>query len=138
MGRVLGLDVGRKRVGVAVSDETQTLASAVGDWPPKSGEVARRLAAYPDPLERVVVGLPLNVDGSDSEQTVRVRGFARRLQAHSSIPVELTDERYSTLTAEEAMLQGGLSRDARKAKSDRQAAVVILQGWLDERKAERG
>lgn len=134
MGRVLGLDVGRKRVGVAVSDETRTIASAVGIWPPKSGEVARRIAAYPEPLEKVIIGLPLNVDGSDSEQTVRVRGFARRLHAGVSMPVEFADERYSTLTAEEAMQAGGLTREERKLKNDQQAAVVILQGWLDEGK----
>lgn len=131
MGRLLGLDVGKKRVGVAVSDETRTIASAVGVWPPKSGEVARRIAAYPDPLDRIIVGLPLNVDGSDSEQTERVRGFARRLQAGIRLPVEFADERYSTLTAEEVMQAGGLSREERKKKSDQQAAVVILQGWLD-------
>ena len=131
MARVIGLDVGRKRVGVAVSDETRTIASPVGNWPPKSGEVARRIAAYPQPLTKVIVGLPLNVDGSDSAQTAHVRGFARRLQAGVKIPVILFDERFSTVTAEAAMLAGGLSRKKRKEKSDRQAAVVILQEWLD-------
>ena len=61
-----------------------------------------------------------------------MRGFVCRLQAKLALPVLLADERYSTLTAEAAMLAGGVSREERRAKSDQQAAVVLLQGWLDE------
>lgn len=136
MGRILGLDVGKKRVGVAVADATRTIASPVGVWPPKSGEVARRIAAYAEPLDKVVVGLPLNVDGSDSDQTRQVRAFVKRLQAALTLPVELTDERYSTITAEDAMLAGGLSREERRAKSDQQAAVVLLTEYLENQRAQ--
>jgi putative Holliday junction resolvase len=122
--RVLALDYGSARCGVAVSDPTGTLATPLDPVlsPGTRKGFARVLAAVRDTgAERVVVGLPLSLSGADSAQTAEARAFAERLGAALQVPVELYDERFTTRLAQDA---GGA------ASLDSRAAAVLLDGWL--------
>jgi putative Holliday junction resolvase len=123
-GRVLALDYGRRRCGVAVSDPTGLLASPIEPVAePASRSGLARLARLVDELgaTRVVVGLPLRLRGGDSEQTRETRAFAERLARALTVPVELHDERFTTRLAQRA---GGA------ADEDSRAAAHLLADWL--------
>ena len=133
MGRVLGLDVGDKRIGVALSDETRLIASpycviqSVG-WGPDSRKIAdimRETGA-----ELIVSGLPYNMDGSLGFQAKKVQDFLRVVE-NLGFPVEWIDERLTTVTAQNALIEGGMRREDRRGTVDKVAAAVILQAWLD-------
>lgn len=138
--RALGVDVGERRVGVAVSDATGTIASprdtVEGNEDP--GVVADRLAvvAAEEGVEVVVVGLPLGLAGHDTRSTERAREVADALRARD-LAVELCDERLTSAQAERTLLEAGRSRKRRRHERDRVAATLILQGWLDARPAAR-
>jgi putative Holliday junction resolvase len=131
--RVLGLDVGSKTIGVAVTDELGVAAHAVETLQRKGTArdvevvlaLARRLGA-----ERAVVGIPCEADGSEGQRAKRVRVLADAL-ASAGLPIETWDESFSTVEAEAVLLEADLSRKKRKQVVDRLAAQVILQGWLD-------
>jgi putative Holliday junction resolvase len=130
----LGLDVGEKRIGVAVSDPQGLIATpmAVIDRVEVTSDVMailRLVRQYE--AERIVVGLPRSMDGSIGPQAQRVQGFAGMLAGHSEVPVEHWDERLSTVAAERMMADAGLKAARRKAKRDAAAAALILQGYLD-------
>ena len=125
--RVLALDYGSARCGCAISDPTGILATPVEPVPnPSSRRGLARLRALAGELgaERVIVGLPLSLSGSDSAQTAQTRGFARRLQDELSVPVELYDERLTTRLA---------ARTGGRASEDSRAAAHLLESWLDHR-----
>jgi putative pre-16S rRNA nuclease len=125
--RVLALDYGAARCGVAVSDPTGTLATPLDPLlKPGTKNGLRRLAEIVAELEveRIVVGLPVSLSGADSAQTRETRQFADRLQAAVAVPVELYDERFTTSLAEQA---GG------SASLDSRAAAVLLDEWLNVR-----
>ena len=133
MGRVLGLDVGDKRIGVAVSDETRLIASpycviqSVG-WGPDSRKIAdimRETGA-----ELIVSGLPYYMDGSLGFQAKKVQDFLRVVE-NLGFPIEWIDERLTTVTAQNALIEGGMRREDRRSHVDKVAAAVILQTWLD-------
>ena len=139
MGRVLGLDVGDKRIGVAVSDETRLIASpycviqSVG-WGPDSRKIAdimRETGA-----ELIVSGLPYNMDGSLGFQAKKVQDFLRVVE-DLGFPVEWIDERLTTVTAQNALIEGGMRREDRRGTVDKVAAAVILQAWLDKEREKR-
>jgi putative Holliday junction resolvase len=144
--RVLGIDYGSRRIGLALSDATATLASP---WrmlhrPPSEAETMRLLIAEiaalqqgDDGLEAVVVGWPRRLDGSPTDQTPIVESFAQSLKAKIDVPVILQDERLSSTEAESRLARR--ERDWRKRKQllDAAAAAVILQDYLDSRH-ERG
>ncbi|MBE2316581.1 Holliday junction resolvase RuvX [Solirubrobacter sp. CPCC 204708] len=122
--RVLALDYGSARCGVAVSDPTGTLATPLEPVlrpGTKKGFAAVRQRVASLEVERVVVGLPVSLRGGDSAQTVEVREFAARLERAVDVPVELYDERFTTSLA----LQAGGS-----ASLDSRAAAVLLEEWL--------
>jgi putative pre-16S rRNA nuclease len=122
--RVVALDYGSARCGVAVSDPSGTLATPLEPvLRPGTRKGLERLAGLVRELgaERVVVGLPLSLSGADSAQTRETRAFAERLRAAIPVPVELYDERFTTSLAERA---GGT------ASVDSRAAAVLLDGWL--------
>jgi putative Holliday junction resolvase len=122
--RVIALDYGSARCGVAVSDPSGTLATPLDPvLKPNSRKGMGRLVAvvHETGAERVVVGLPLSLSGSDSAQTRETRAFAERLQAIVRVPVELYDERFTTSLAQQA---GG------SASLDSRAAAVLLDEWL--------
>jgi len=140
-GRVLGVDPGERRVGLSLSDETRLLASPLrvllrgGGANPVMGEIAR--VAAQEGAVQVVVGLPLNEDGTRGRQAHRAEVFADTLAHVSGLPVELWDERLSTRDAEALARAGGRStrRLRERGEMDALAAAVILQDYLD-RQAE--
>ncbi len=132
--RILCLDVGDARIGIAVSDPTRTIATPVEvlhrvGWGPDS----RRIRALCDQYEtdEVLSGLPLNMDGSEGFQARKVREFCAVLEK-LNLKIIFQDERLTTVTAEEALLEDGMSRENRKKNVDKVAAAVILRQWLDE------
>jgi len=139
--RILGLDVGNKTVGVAVSDPLGVIATGVTTIErvgirKDTGRVIDYIKEYG--CDTVVMGLPLSLDGSDSVQTQNVRDFRKMLENKlkssgplSKVKIEWQDERYSTVEAEEVLIEANMSREDRKKIIDRQAAIVILQRYLD-------
>ncbi len=133
-GRVMGLDVGSKTLGVALSDATRTIATAL---------VTLRRSRLADDLRQLlelaarygvggfVVGLPLNLDGSAGRRVQATRAFVRNLAKATLLPVAYWDERLSTVAAERALLEADMSRKRRAEVIDKVAAAVILQGALD-------
>ena len=138
--RILGLDFGTKRIGVAISDEL--LITAQGMETLERKDLKRDLDAISGTIRdnnvsEVVVGLPLNMDGSYSAKTKEVVEFMDNLSKAISVPVKTWDERMTTMQAERALLEGDMSRAKRKRLNDRLAAQLILQAYLDHRKRER-
>ena len=136
MGRILGLDPGTVRVGVAVSDPLGITAQPHSSLEASDPEIIDRIAELVAGLdvEVVVVGLPISLDGSEGPAAVAARRFADRVTAGiGDIPVELHDERFSSVTAERTMIEMGARRSDRKAARDRVAAAVFLQTYLDGR-----
>ena len=132
-GRLLGLDVGDRRIGIAVSDETQLIATPHSVYTRVGyGPDCRHIARLYGELGcvGVVSGLPLNMDGSAGFQAEKVRAFAAKLE-EAGMPVAFQDERLSTVSAHEALIEGGMRREARKGTVDKVAAAVILQQYLD-------
>ena len=133
-GGLLGLDLGTKTIGVAASDPDRRLATPVETIARKrfSDDAARlsKLAA-----ERLaagfVLGLPINMDGSEGPRAQATRAFARNLAKLTELPIALWDERLSTAAVERALIEADVSRDKRKAVIDQHAAAYILQGALD-------
>ena len=137
----LGLDLGSQRIGVALSDSDATLALPY-DVVVRTGDRDRDHRRIADIVaetgaEVVVVGLPLSLDGGEGPMARRYRAEARRIGATLGVPVETYDERLTTVTAERALRESGLSGRARRRVVDQVAASVMLQSWLD-RRAARG
>ena len=132
--RTLGVDVGRARIGLALADEVLHTARAhstihrQGDRVDLAAiaEVARQFE-----VSRAVVGLPLNMDGTEGASARHARGFAEKLGAALGVPVELFDERLSTFEAESRLRDQGVAARDQRALVDAEAAAVILQGWID-------
>lgn len=144
--RILGIDYGARRIGLALSDRTATLATPwrLMSRPPSEAETLRlliveieRLTADDDGLEAVVVGWPRTLDGRPTHQTPRVEAFARALEARLAVPVVLQDERLSSHEAESRLAVRERDWRRRKAKLDAAAAAVILQDYLDGRARAR-
>jgi putative Holliday junction resolvase len=137
--RAMGIDVGERRIGLAISDATRTLAR-----PLKTLEIAgaedglrrvvaeiTRLADEDDSLSTIVVGLPVRLDGSPDEQTSRVTAFVSTLKQSTPVPIVTVDERLSSVEAESRIAIGTRDWRKRKQKLDAAAAAVILQDYLD-------
>jgi putative Holliday junction resolvase len=134
--RVLALDVGDRRIGIAVSDELGVTAQGVmtlhrQSWAVDLAAIARLVEAHR--AEAIVVGLPLRLDGTVGPRTQTVYAFIKRLAAAVSVPILTWDERFSTVAAERVLLDADLSRAKRREVVDKTAAVVILQHFLDAR-----
>lgn len=132
--RIVALDIGDVRIGVAVSDPTRTIASPVGiitrvGWGPDTRKIKEICDRYETAL--VVSGLPLNMDGSEGFQAAKVRDLCAQL-TKAGLTVVFQDERLSTVTAEDALLEGNVSRADRKGKVDKVAAAIILEQYLYE------
>ncbi|MDF1563708.1 MAG: Holliday junction resolvase RuvX [Deltaproteobacteria bacterium] len=138
--RALGLDIGEKTIGVAVTDELGITAHGVTVIRRKGGlhdlealaRVARETGA-----DRLVYGYPLQEDGQEGPSARRARIFAEKAGAHLGLPIEPHDESHSTVAAEAALLEADVSRKKRKQVIDQVAAVVILRDWLACREATR-
>ena len=132
--RILGLDLGSKRVGVALSDELGWTAQPQGtlEWRGDDRTVEDVMALVRERgVQEVVVGHPLNMDGSAGPASRAAERFAKLLEAAAGVPVHLWDERLSTTAAERVLLEADLSRTKRRKVIDRAAAAFILQGFLD-------
>ena len=133
MGSIVGIDYGRKRIGLAIADTESRIATPLTTIAGRNDVTrdARVVSDASQAVEVYVVGLPMNMDGTDSEQTRLTRRFASELGRLSGRPVHFQDERLSTYAASELLSEAGLSRRRRKELTDRIAAQQILQAWLD-------
>lgn len=133
-GSLIGLDLGTKTIGVAASDPDRRVAAPVETIMRKRfGLDARRVLTLAAERRAVgyVLGLPVNMDGSEGPRAQATRAFARNLAALTDLPIALWDERLSTVAVERALIHADASRAARKAVIDQHAAAYILQGALD-------
>jgi putative pre-16S rRNA nuclease len=130
---VLGLDLGQARIGVAVSDPERRLAVPVGTVRTGAPEDVKAIAAIVrrHDVGLIVVGLPLRLSGARGPEAERAEAFADALRGFLDLPVELQDERLSTVEAERNLREAGLTSRSRRAVVDRSAAAVLLQAWLD-------
>ncbi|MBQ9512528.1 MAG: Holliday junction resolvase RuvX [Lachnospiraceae bacterium] len=139
--RILGLDYGAHTVGVAVSDETGKIATRLEIIRRKTESHERKTLARIEALcetygiEAIVLGLPLNMDGSESERAAKTRAFMERLIRRTGLPVYLQDERLTSVEAEEIMKETGIKPGDYKQYVDMIAAEVILQDYLNAREA---
>lgn len=132
--RTLGLDVGEKRIGVALSDPGGVLASpltVITEVGEQAALKAIRDLCSQHEVQRIVVGLPRSMDGTIGKQAEKVQAFSRRLSEFIQLPVDTWDERLSTVAAERAMADAGVKRVGRRERRDAVAAALILQGYLD-------
>jgi putative Holliday junction resolvase len=134
MDRLIGIDYGRRRTGLAVSDPLRIFASALDTV--DSAKLIDYLKKYAEKetIERFVVGFPVNMDGSPSEAASGVETFLKQLEkAFPDIPVSLEDERFTSVLAHRIMIDGGMKASDRKDKKsvDRISAALILQSYLD-------
>ena len=132
--RIMGLDIGERRIGVALSDSLRIIAGAlmVVERVPDDAALKQIIdLARENEVERIVVGMPRSLDGSLGRQAQAVQSFVDLLKKRTDILVVTWDERLSTVAAERTMLEVGMKRDKRKKHRDSLAAAIILQGYLD-------
>lgn len=134
MGRILSIDYGVRRTGLAVTDPLQIIAG--GLCTVDTAQLMDYLKKYvqKEGVERFVVGLPKQTNGRDSDNLPRVRAFVAKLgEAFPSIPIDMWDERYTSVLAHQTMLMSGIGKKARQNKAlvDEISATIILQGWME-------
>ena len=134
--RAMGLDYGTKTVGIAVSDALGLTAQGIETIhyaQHKRHELFQRIAELIEEYEvdRLIVGLPKNMNGTIGERGVACQSFAKQLKKRFDIPVEMSDERLTTMEAERRLVEADVSRGKRKKVIDKMAAVLILQNYLD-------
>lgn len=137
MSRVIAIDYGRKRTGLAVSDTMQIIAGGLTTLP--TGEVMDFLLNYVknEKVEKIIVGHPKQMDNSDSENMARIKVFVKQLKEKiPAIPVEYVDERFTSVLAHRAMIDGGLKKKSRQNKAlvDEISATIILQSYLESKR----
>ena len=133
--RVIGIDLGSKRIGIALSDSDLTVATPL-DVIERSGNVENdhiAILKITDEWEvkRIIVGLPISLDGTLGASAQSVMDEISKLGTVTDIPIETHDERFTTVTAEQILLQQNVKRDKKKRVIDKVAAAIILQGWID-------
>lgn len=132
--RILALDHGTRRIGVAVSDEMKMIASPLEYIPaePFADFLARLMEIIREKeVELILIGMPRNMDGSYGPATLKVQGFVTALKETIHIPIKTLDERLTTVQAQKFLIQGNVRRDKRKEKVDKTAAAILLQSYLD-------
>lgn len=138
---ILGFDYGEKRIGVALANGEKRLAIPMtvikrASEKTDMDKVLDLIKQYD--VERIVVGLPLSLDGTVGKQAEDVLAFIRTLSQHVDVPVDTWDERFSTVAAESLFLDAGMKREKRRDRRDAMAAAIILQGYIDNKKAHQG
>jgi putative Holliday junction resolvase len=130
---VLGLDLGDARIGVAISDDARRLAVPLGTISTGAPQDLKAIAGLVEEhgVAAVVVGHPISMSGARGSRAMQAEEFAGALRSFLRVPVELHDERLSTVEADRALREAGASGRARRRAVDRSAAAVILQAWLD-------
>jgi putative Holliday junction resolvase len=134
VGRLIGVDFGTVRIGLAISDLNQTLASPFEIYRPSGAERDAKYFRKLVELERVagfVVGLPVHLDGRDSQISIAAEEFAKWLKETTGIPVVLFDERFTSSFADEVIREAGLTRAKRKQVLDKLAAQILLTSYLE-------
>lgn len=138
MDRIIGIDYGKARTGLAVSDPLGIFASGLETLPSaKIIEYLKKYEASGERISRFVLGYPLNLNGSPAQTASEVDIFIKKLQeAFPEVPISLEDERFTSVLAHRAMIDGGMKYSRRRDKSevDKISAAIILQGYLDKKK----
>ncbi|MBP6442571.1 MAG: Holliday junction resolvase RuvX [Gemmatimonadales bacterium] len=137
-GRVLALDWGHARIGVAITDETQLLASPLGTLTRRAGK-RLPLGQFLDLIERehpvgLVVGLPLDDEGTEGESAQAARAMGEQFAARAALPIAWIDESFTTAETLERLTERGIAPRQRKADIDAMAAAIVLERWLDTRR----
>lgn len=137
MGRILAIDYGKKRTGLAVSDKLQLIANGLGTV--ATTEARQSILNYvnTEEVERIIIGAPKRMNNEDSENMDRVLRFAKILkEALPGIPVEFVDERFTSVLAKRAMIEGGLRKKSRQNKAlvDEISATIILQSYMESKR----
>jgi putative Holliday junction resolvase len=136
MARILAVDYGKRRTGLAVTDELQIIAGGLTTVDTKN--LLEYILSYleKEPVERIVVGLPKQMNNEPSENMCRIEPFVNRLRKLVKIPVEYYDERFTSVLAHQAMLQSGIGKMARRNKElvDEISATIILQSYMESRR----
>jgi putative Holliday junction resolvase len=132
--RILGLDVGDKRIGVAISDPEEILATPLAiiireDDEKAIADIVKLVKVHG--VARIVVGLPYSLDGSIGRQADKVIDFVERLSQHTTASMETWDERLSTVAVERLLRESGSKKTGKRTRRDAEAAAFILQGYLD-------
>jgi len=140
-GRVLGLDVGSRRIGIAVSDALGVTAQGLETLQRRNkradfAALKKIIAEYG--IKEIVVGLPLRMSGEEGTQSLRMQEFAEELRERFRVPVHLWDERLTSAEANRLLRETDLSIEKRAKAVDRMAAVLILQGWMESRLSVSG
>ena len=132
-GRLLGVDSGAVRIGLAVSEQDRKIGSPFTTYPPRCRRDARYFKELVEEEEigLIVVGLPVHTDGREGQQAIKARAFGCWLAEVTGLPVVFWDERFTTVEAEGYLLAAGLTDKQRKARRDRVAAQILLQAYLD-------
>ena len=138
MGRVMALDVGDVRIGIAVSDLMGIIANPLETYTRKGNldvdaQYIVNLAKSKE-VSLFISGLPLGLKGQENEQTAKTREFIDKIKEICDIPVEYLDERFTTLSAERVLIEGNVRRENRKKVIDKVAATIILQNYLDRKR----
>jgi len=131
MGRLLGLDHGTTRIGVAISDSSRLIATPYTVIPADRALAALDEILAEEEIDGIVVGLPTLLSGEEGAAAAAARAFAEGIGAHTGLEVALADERFTTKVAEDALIAGGVRRAKRRDIRDKMAATVMLQGHLD-------
>ena len=137
MPRILSIDYGKRRTGLAVTDPLQIIAGGLATV--STSELYDYLVAYVsrEPVERIVIGKPIQPNGQSSENLARVEQFVNRWRkAQPQLPIEYVDERFTSVLAHRAMIDGGLKKKSRQNKAlvDEISATIILQSYLESRR----
>jgi putative Holliday junction resolvase len=134
MGKIMALDVGMVRIGIAISDPLCIIASPYENY--KRKNIREDIAHIKNIImssgaEKAIVGLPVSMDGTLNQQCQSIMGFTEELKKEIDIPVEFTDERFSSVAAESVLIEADVSRKNRKNLKDKLAAAIFLQSYID-------
>ncbi len=140
MTRILSIDYGKKRTGIAVTDPLQIIANGLATVPTCSLMTYLQDYTSKEQVERIVIGEPKKMDGTPSENLARVKQFVAKWKKCSTIPIEYFDERFTSVLAHQAMIDSGIGKKARRDKAlvDEISATIILQDYLQHRKNVHG
>lgn len=141
MGKIIALDVGKVRIGIAQSDSMQIIASPYENYTRKN--ITEDIAHINDIViscgaEKIIVGLPVSMDGSSNAQSEYTEHFTDMLKNVVTVPVEYVDERFSSISAERLLINADVKRKDRKKSIDKIAAAIFLQSYLDRNKNKQG
>ena len=134
MGRILCLDVGDVRIGLAMSDIMKIIANPLETLKRKDNQADFDYilnVCKQNDVELILSGLPLSLNGQENAQTQKTREFIEQLQSQTNIPIKFVDERLTTVSAQRVLIESGMRRENRKNVVDKVAAAIILQGYLD-------